>query len=239
MTFPLIITLDGPSGSGKSTASVRLARHFNIPCLDTGAMYRAVALNALQTKTDVDDEARVSNLAENLNFYFGFEGEKRWAEVEDHGVRRRLGSEIRTPEVSLAASRVAKLAKVRKILVRKQQEIGQTAGAVVEGRDAGTVIFPSATIKFFVTASAEERARRRHRELVESYGLQAQSYEEVLKEIQLRDQQDEERAASPLRPADDALILDSTGLDLEGVVRYLIEKVETHTGVRKNHIPFF
>jgi cytidylate kinase len=224
---PLIITLDGPSGSGKSTASVKLAKHFDIPCLDTGAMYRTLALRTVALKISLDDEQSICRTAEKLSFRFGFDGDQRWVEVEEDGIRKRMGSEIRTPEISLAASRVAKLPAVRRVLVRKQQEIGRVEGAVVEGRDAGTVIFPDATIKFFVTASAEERAKRRHRELVDTYGLKAQDYQEVLREIQERDRQDEERAASPSKPADDAIILDTSGLTLDEVVRLLIKKVDS------------
>ncbi|MDB5037309.1 MAG: (d)CMP kinase [Bacteriovoracaceae bacterium] len=229
---PLIITLDGPSGSGKSTASVRLAKYFKIPCLDTGAMYRTVAYKATEANIPLDDSPALSKLASKLTFKFGFDGDSRWVEVLDNGSNMRMGKEIRTPEVSLAASKIAKLPKVREVLVRKQQEIGRKDGAVVEGRDAGTVIFPHATIKFFVTASAEERAKRRHKELVDSYGIKAQDYGEVLKEILLRDRQDEEREASPSKPADDALIIDTSNLDFEKVVQFLKEKVESRLQTR-------
>ncbi len=225
---PLIITLDGPSGSGKSTASLKLARHFDVPCLDTGAMYRSVALRCLKEKVDLADEAKVVQIAERLTFDFGFENGEPWVSVSDqNSPALRVGKEIRTPEVSMGASKVAKLPQVRAVLVRKQQEIGIRKGAVVEGRDAGTVIFPKAQIKFFVTASIEERARRRHAELKEALGTQCQSYEEVLREMTARDEQDEKRAASPSKPAPDAILIDTSGLDLEGVVKFLIEKVES------------
>lgn len=239
MKGPLIITLDGPSGSGKSTASVRLALHFQIPCLDTGAMYRSVAYTAICRKISLDDEKSVCEVAKAMNFSFGFEGDQRWIEVTEAGKAKRMGSEIRTPEISLAASRVAKLKDLRKILVRKQQEIGRKMGAVVEGRDAGTVIFPKATIKFFVTASSEERARRRHKELLDAYGIKAQGFDEVLSEIRERDRQDEERQISPSKPAEDAMIIDTSGLSLEDVVELLIQNVETKLQPPKKTLRFF
>lgn len=224
----MIITLDGPSGSGKSTASLRLAKHFKIPCLDTGAMYRTVALKALEGKTSFADEEAIAEIAENLEFDFHFEGYEnavRYRYRSSNWVK--VGKEIRTPEVSMAASQVARLPKVRSVLVRKQQEIGLKKGAVVEGRDAGTVIFPKAVIKFFMTASVEERAKRRHSELVEALGAKAQSYEDVLKEMIARDEQDEKRAISPSKPAKDAVLVDTSGKDLDAVVQHLIEESES------------
>jgi len=226
----LIITLDGPSGSGKSTASLQIAKHFGIPCLDTGAMYRTVALTCLNRKLSLENEAEVCLAAESLRFRFSFEGDQAVAEVSENGQRfRRLGKEIRAPEVSLAASKIAKLPKMREILVSQQREIGRKDGGVIEGRDAGTVIFPKAPIKFFMTASVEERAKRRYQELLEKLGPETQSYDAVLKEMIERDRQDEQRSASPLKPAADAILLDTTGMEFSQVVSFIVEKVRTHT----------
>ena len=223
----MIITLDGPSGSGKSTVSHLLARHFNIPCLDTGAMYRSVAWRALENKIDLDNEISLVALTQKLKFKFGFEGETAFVELTDEAGRKtRLGREIRTPEVSLAASRVAKLKKVRAVLVQQQQEIGMDEGAVVEGRDAGTVIFPKAKYKFYMTASDDERARRRHLELVEKLGSAAPSLADVQREMLQRDHQDSSRVESPLVAAKDADKIDTTGLALEAVVDVIVKKVK-------------
>lgn len=223
----MIITLDGPSGSGKSTVSHQLARHYGVPCLDTGAMYRTLALRGIQRGLNLDDDAALSDLAQTLKFRFGFEGAVPFVEVtEGRGSSQKIGKEIRTPEVSLAASRVAKLRNVRKVLVAEQQRIGALEGAVVEGRDAGTVIFPKAKFKFFMTASSEERARRRHKELQERLGPEAPGYDAVLREMIQRDEQDSKRAESPLKPALDAQILDTTGLDLGQVFQALVQKID-------------
>lgn len=239
MKNPLIITLDGPSGSGKSTASLELAKHYQVPCLDTGAMYRTVAYRALQRQLSLSDEDSLCRIARAMKFSFGIENNHKWVAVEEDGALTRIGSEIRTPEVSLAASKVAKMPRLRRLLVQKQQEIGKQQGAVVEGRDAGTVIFPKALVKFFVTASAEERAKRRHRELSETYGIGAQTFEDVLREIRDRDQQDEERLVSPSKPADDAILVDTSGLSLEKVVEVLISKVDMRLGPTKKTLRFF
>ena len=223
----LIITLDGPSGSGKSTVSHKLARHFHVPCLDTGAMYRALAFRALRDGSRLDDEASLVRLAKTLTFDFGYVADRPWVRVQESNRQEvELGREIRTPEVSLAASKVATLKGVREVLVAQQQEIGRRKGAVVEGRDAGTVIFPKATYKYFLTASTEERARRRFLELKEKLGDSAPALQDVHDEMVIRDKQDSERAQSPLKPASDAEIIDTSSLDMEQVLHLLIQKVE-------------
>lgn len=223
----LIITLDGPSGSGKSTLSHRLAAHFSVPCLDTGAMYRMVALRCIQQQIPLDDDAQVTGVARHLKFRFipGSQG-SRIEVAEGNSEYRVVGKEIRTPEVSMGASQIAKLKSLRQELVRQQQRIGQEVGAVVEGRDAGTVIFPQAKFKFFMTASTEERAKRRHKELVEKWGNEATSYEEVLSEMMKRDAQDSQRAESPLKAAEDADLVDTTGLAMDEVLGILISRVQ-------------
>ncbi len=224
----LIITLDGPSGSGKSTVSHKLARHFRVPCLDTGAMYRSLAFRALRQGFSLEDEPRLVALAKGLSFDFGYEGDRPWVRVKEAGHSEvEAGKEIRTPEVSLAASKVAKLKGVREVLVAQQREIGLRRGAVVEGRDAGTVIFSKAPYKFFLTASTAERARRRYLELKEKLGDSAPPLQEVQDEMVIRDRQDSERAESPLKPAADAEMIDTSSLDMEQVLQILIQKVES------------
>ncbi|MBN8555807.1 MAG: (d)CMP kinase [Deltaproteobacteria bacterium] len=224
----ILITLDGPSGSGKSTASVKLAYHFQLPCLDTGAMYRFVGLRALEKKIPLSNEDDISKLAAQCDFQFRFEGEEPIVEAKELGEKfQKLGKEIRSPEVSLAASAIAKLKKVREVLVKKQQEIGEKEGGVIEGRDAGTTIFPQAGLKFFMTADVVERAKRRYAELKEKLGTNVQAFDEVLKEMVVRDKQDEERAFSPLKPADDAIIYDTSGKNFDEVVQFLIQTVRS------------
>lgn len=225
-----IVTIDGPSGSGKSTVAKRLAVHYKVPCLDTGAMYRTVAYECQQRQIPLDDETQVTAVAQSLSFEFGITDEMLWAEViHPRTGKRRLGVEIRSPEVSMAASSIARIASLRSVLVRQQQEIGEKKGAVVEGRDAGTVIFPDARFKFFVTASAEERAKRRFYELIR-LGKSGQSYDEVLRDVIQRDRQDTERLVGPLKPADDAVIVDTTGLNLDEVVATLIHQIDVLSG---------
>lgn len=223
---PLIIALDGPSGSGKSTVSVRLALHFQIPCLDTGAMYRSVALKALQRKIPFTDESKIIELASSLQFQFRFEGATAVIECrENDGPWERMGPEIRTPEISMTASHIAKLGAVRKVLVAEQQRIGREHGGVVEGRDAGTVIFPDTPYKFYLTASPEVRAKRRCAELQERLGAQAPDLDEVMREMVLRDKQDSERVESPLKPADNAIVVDTSAMSLEKVFSDLVQRI--------------
>lgn len=227
---PLIIAIDGPSGSGKSSVAKRLAIHFKLPCLDTGAMYRAVALECIENQISLSDEKKIAEVAKSLDFEFGVTNETLWAEmIHPKKGKRRLAGEIRTPEVSMGASAIAKWPELRAVLVSKQQVIGAAKGAVVEGRDAGTVIFPKAKFKFFVTAAPEERASRRYQELSQ-ISSKAQSYEEVLRDVVQRDKQDAERAVSPLKPAEDATIIDTSGLNLDEVVQSLIKKITALSG---------
>jgi cytidylate kinase len=224
----LIITLDGPSGSGKSTISHLIAQHFQVPCLDTGAMYRTVALLCLNRGISLEDESKVLEVAQGIEFRFSYlpSGDSLIESSIDGKTWSRVGKEIRTPEVSLAASQIAKMREVRAALVAQQQRIGRAQGAVVEGRDAGTVIFPQAPYKFFMTASVEARAQRRYLELKDKLGAEAPSLESVQKEMIQRDEQDSGRAESPLKPADDAQYLDTTGLSLNEVFQNLVTQIE-------------
>ncbi|TVQ80029.1 MAG: (d)CMP kinase [Bradymonadales bacterium] len=225
----MIITIDGPAGSGKSTVAKRLARYFCLPYIDTGAMYRSVAYRAIQLGKSLEDIPALVEIAERLEFEFRFQdGDYFTAVSESGGEFVVAGDEIRSPEVSMASSKIAQWAELRSLLVRKQQASGRQKGGVLEGRDAGTVIFPEADLKFFLTASAEERAQRRHRELLEKMGKAAPSFENVLKDVSIRDQQDQGRKASPLMPASDAIRVDSSRLDEDQVFDRLAKRIQAY-----------
>jgi len=226
VTAKILIAIDGPSGCGKSTASHKLAERFQIPCIDTGAMYRTVAYFGILEGIDLEAEDALCALANRLNFRFGHETSGFYVESSFDGKPfERRGQEIRTPEVSMGASKVARLKKLRALLVSQQRKIGSECGGVIEGRDAGTVIFPNAPIKFYLTASTEERAKRRTEELRAKMGAKAPSYAEVLKDTKDRDDQDAQRAQSPMKPADDAIIIDTSSYNLDEVVQTLIDRV--------------
>jgi cytidylate kinase len=218
-----IIAIDGPAGAGKSTVASRLASRLGIPYLDTGAMYRAVGLLALRVGLEPPLDELASNRVVELM-------DRHRIEVEAVDGRtvilvdgRDVGEEIRSPKCSLMASAVSALAEVREALVPLQRELGLQNGGVMEGRDIGTVVFPDADLKVFLTASVDERARRRHGDLrerdVES------SLEEVREQQQQRDLQDTSRAESPLQVARGSVVVDTTGLTLDEVVERLFEEV--------------
>ena len=215
----LIIAIDGPSGSGKSTASQELARRLGYLYLDTGAMYRAAALLARRRGIALDDAEALTRMCAGLQVRL----------VLDQGrMRTLLGEEdvseaIRTPEMSQGASQVSAQRPVRERMWQLQRELGREGGVVAEGRDIGTVVFPEAEFKFYLDASPEERARRRYEEL-KAKGL-AKDYAATLREIQSRDQHDQQRALAPLRPAKDAVIIDSTALSSEEVVEVMLRLV--------------
>jgi len=213
-----VVTIDGPAGSGKSTVAKRIARHLRLPYIDTGAMYRTVAWVALQKLKSLDDTEALVDIANRLGFRFESDAYDFRIYYSYSGSEYKLlGSEIRSPEISMASSYVAQDSVLRAILVKKQQELGRMNGGVLEGRDAGTVIFPKAEIKFFMTASAEVRAKRRYDELLLRLGAEAPSFEKVLADVKKRDHQDEEREASPMVAAEDAEIIDTSGLDENAV----------------------
>jgi cytidylate kinase len=221
----VLIAIDGPSGAGKSTVACRLATRLGVPYLDTGAMYRAVALLALReglTPTlDERGKERVIHLLEEHTID---------VEADTTGTRilidgRDVSSEIRTPECSLMASAVSAISEVRRALVPLQRRLGLEKGGVMEGRDIGTVVFPDADLKVFLTASAEERAVRRHRDLS---GRQLEvGIDQVRKEQHLRDRQDTSRADSPLQVARGSVVVDTTDQTLDEVVDRLCEEVAT------------
>lgn len=225
MTRPRpVIAIDGPAGVGKSTTSRELARRLGYTLVDTGALYRGVALAARERGISWDDEAAIVALCPQIDLAF--------APQEDGSTRllldgRDRGDDIRTPAMSSGASQVSAYPGVRRALLGIQRKLGAEGGVVLEGRDIGTVVFPDAEVKLFLTASAEERARRRVEDL-ESRGI-AVAYDELLAQIRARDEADSTRAIAPLRPAEDAVILDSTHLDMEAVVRHVVEMVESST----------
>ena len=214
--MPLTIALDGPVGAGKSTVADETAKRLGILHLDTGAMYRAVGLWALKQGIDLADEEGVTAMAERLRLSVRYAEGKQHTLVEGEDVT----GGIRTPEVSMAASTVARYQGVRKAMVALQQKLADEQPMLVDGRDIGFRVLPNATLKVFLTATAEERARRRYLEL-QKKGL-PDTYEQVLSELRKRDDQDMHRAVDPLQVAPGARVLDSTHLNMNEVVETLV-----------------
>ncbi len=206
-TKKLIITIDGPSGTGKSTAARLLARRLGYLYLDTGAMYRAVALKALRKEVNLTDSKTLAKLAERCRVTFRKSPSGRMRVFLDG---KDVTVAIRKPKVSEAASRAALVPGVRRALVRQQRALGRRGGIVAEGRDTGTVVFPRAGLKFYLTAALTERAKRRHRELCRA-GISVR-FPEVLRQVRKRDRRDRSRSASPLKPARGAVRVDNTSL---------------------------
>lgn len=220
----MIVTIDGPAGVGKSTAARQLAERLGFEFLDTGAMYRAVALCCLEAGHDVTDPAAVTAMVSTIQI------EALAGHVYCNG--RDVTRLIRTPQVSQGASFVAQNAEVRHALVQQQREVAIHRNIVSEGRDQGTVVFPHAECKFYLTADPHERALRRHREM-QAAG-QSIAVEELLNLQKERDDRDEMRAISPLKPADDAIIVDTTDRTPEQVLELLVQKVLARTASRSN-----
>ena len=212
----MIVAIDGPSGAGKSTVAKAVAKALGFSCLDTGAMYRAIAWRALQDGVALDDEPTLGEIARTYDIAFGH--------VEGDPVPRRvfIGDDevtdaIRTAEIDRAVSPVSAAPAVREALLDQQRRIGNAGDYVVEGRDIGTVVFPDAAVKVFLTASDEARAHRRVRQNV-ARGIGSLDYDEVLADLRRRDETDSSRATAPLRPADDAVHIDSTSHYIEEVI---------------------
>jgi cytidylate kinase len=211
----MIITIDGPAGAGKSSAARNLAKRLGFEFLDTGAMYRAVALAGLRASLDFRDEAALARLL--ADFRLEMPGGRVVVNGED------VSDQIRTPEVTAASSPVAQSAAVRRHLVGLQRALAAGRDIVCEGRDQGTVVFPDAACKFFLTAEPEERARRRQRQLT-AQG-KAVAWEEVLQAQEERDRRDSSRDLAPMVPAADAVILDNTGLTVDQVLERMEKEV--------------
>lgn len=218
--MPMNIAIDGPVGAGKSSIADQVAQRLNILHLDTGAMYRAFGLYALRSGTDLASEAALSALAEDVDVQVKYE----------NGAQRTLlfGEDvselIRTGEVSAAASAVSKWPAVRRRMVRAQQEMARTADMLIDGRDIGTVVLKDSPCKIFLTAAAEERARRRYLQQLEKGDTTP--YEQVLRELNARDEQDMNRKTDPLRQAEDAVLVDSTDMTQEETVEAIVRIVE-------------
>ncbi|ASI37001.1 cytidylate kinase [Exiguobacterium sp. N4-1P] len=214
------IALDGPAGAGKSTIAKQLAAHLDYVYIDTGAMYRAVTLAALEQGIDLEDGQRLGELMTSLDIRLtpGENGQRVFIG------EREVTESIRSSEVTNNVSFVAKHAQVRSALVEMQRRLAESGGIVMDGRDIGTVVLPDAKLKVFMTATVEERASRRHRENV-SRGMDS-DLEALQAEIALRDKRDSEREVSPLRQADDAIYLDTTVMSIDQVVLRLTELAE-------------
>lgn len=215
----MIIAIDGPAGSGKSSTARRLAERLGWVYLDTGAMYRAAALALLRAGRPITEDAAAELLPETtIDVHVGRSGTRVLLDGQD------VTDALRRPEVSEASSHASALRPVRERLIAEQRRVARQIGAlglVVEGRDIGTVVFPEADLKVFLTASIEERARRRHRELRTS--AEHLSLPEVRQEILRRDERDRQRALSPLKPAHDAITVDTSGLSLDEQVERIID----------------
>jgi len=217
----LRIAIDGPSGAGKSTMAKLLAERLRLDYIDTGAMYRAVGLKMSREGLTMSDEDREKRIALMDSTDIDFEGGKVTLDGED------VSGLIRTPEISKLASDFSSLAEVREKLVKIQRGIGERKSVVMDGRDIGTNVFQDAEVKFYLTATAEERAKRRCKELKEKG--QDVSYEDTLADIRKRDHNDSHRKLNPLKKAEDAIEIDTTSMTIEEVVDEMIRVIEGRT----------
>lgn len=216
-----IITVDGPSGAGKGTLCMQLAKRLGFHLLDSGAIYRVLALAAIHHGVDVESEEALVPLAMHLDVEFIAEGDlvKVLLEGED------VSKELRKEETGTAASKVAAFPRVREALLRRQRAFATAPGLVADGRDMGTVVFPNADAKIFLDASAHERANRRLNQLQQK-GLDGK-FDQLLRDIEERDDRDRNRSVAPLRPADDAFVLDSTSLNIDEVIESAMKFIQS------------
>lgn len=214
----MIIAIDGPAGSGKSTLGRMLARALNLLYIDTGSMYRAVALAVIEAAIDTADTESVSELAQRADINLEGDPDSLTVWLEGRDVTER----IRAEDITAMSSIVSSIPGVRRAMVARQRKMGKR-GAVLNGRDIGTVVFPDADIKFFLTAGAEERAERRFKE--DRTVNSESTFEQTLAEMTERDRRDSTRADSPLKIADDAIVVDSSGLSIESVFERMMEYV--------------
>ncbi|MCD6527329.1 MAG: (d)CMP kinase [Desulfuromonas sp.] len=221
MVKKLIIAIDGPSGAGKSTLSRLLSNRLNYINIDTGAMYRTVALAASRVGIASDDGSGLKRLCAKIEIHFERNGqfETVWLNGEN------VSELIRTPEMSMLTSAIAACPEVRDSMVDLQRQMGENGGVVLEGRDIGSVVFPDAEVKFYLEASVQARGRRRYDELILK-GLDV-DLAQTIKEVQTRDEADSEREHAPLVCADDAIVIDSTRLTIEQVLERMIDVVKS------------
>lgn len=215
------VAIDGPAGAGKSTISRAAAKELGFIYIDTGALYRTVGLNALRKGADIENPQSIaSTLTDDLKVELRFiDGEqKMFLNGED------VSADIRTPEASMAASRVSAVPAVREYLFDLQKKLASENDCVMDGRDIGTVVLPDAKVKIFLTASPESRAKRRYDELIQK-GMDVK-FEDVLSDMKERDYNDSHRAIAPLKPADDAILLDTSGFELERSVALIIKTIK-------------
>lgn len=216
----IAIAIDGPAGAGKSTLARRVAKHMNFIYVDTGALYRAVGLKMIRMGISCDEISKVEEMLKSTELDIRFEGGEQVVVLDGENVN----SLIRTPEVSMMASSSSALPVVRAFLLDMQRGLAKRNSVVMDGRDIGTVVLPDAEVKIFLTASPVARAKRRYNELIEK-GQQV-DFDTVLKDIEQRDYQDSHRAIAPLKQADDAALVDTTEVDLEGSFKLLLSTIE-------------
>ncbi|MBR2635950.1 MAG: (d)CMP kinase [Oscillospiraceae bacterium] len=218
------VAIDGPAGAGKSTISREAAKQLGFLYVDTGALYRTVALDMIRNNIDVSDKTAVCARLPMIKVAFGYENGEQQVYLNDENV----SGQIRTPQVSSAASTVSAIGEVRQFLFEQQQNIAKENNIIMDGRDIGTVVLPNAQVKIFLTADVKERARRRFVELQEKND--PATFDEVLEDMKQRDYNDSHRPVAPLRQAEDAVLVDTTELDYNGSVAAILAVIKEKIG---------